>query len=782
MGLNLSTMNEQLLYLIFKYDFLIRTQIQLFSVIMLTVGFVNFTYYFFDHQETRLLKNIITSIMLLNLIFMFVNINKPTSLFSFRFMQIAIVIGIILNYGYIFYILLHAMHNKKEFLDYTLVITTSIFSYLLAVSLKILLDIDLGHITVFLIFIMMIGAALLMSHRSQLDYLELNALSEKLIMQDRLKDEFLARASHELRTPLHVMINLIKFLLEGKKGALNSQQQEDLLLIHQEGERMTRLVEDLLNASRIKHGEIKLRLQPFEPYKIVEEILREMEILISKDSNVKVINEIPEKFPALNADPDKFIQIIYNLLHNAIKYTKSGNIIVSAFLLEGQAEFRVTDTGIGIEEKYLKEVFDTFFQEDNEDYEHQGLGLGLSIVKHLVESHGGNIYVESTYKKGTSFIFTLPLYEGKIEEVGEICVQGSLTDLSTLRDYPFKVEKESEINIGRQTVLIVEDGLLNQRVLSDIVNDMGYSIILAKNGGEALAIIEDNKVDLIILDFMLPDMSGDLVCKEIRKKYSMVELPILVLTASGRIIDLLNAFEYGANDFQKKPADAEELRSRIQSLMLMKTTAEEGLKKEFQYFYSQISPHFLYNTLNTIIGLSYKDTEKARVALNNLSIYFRGKLELHRGKSLIPLKSELELVRAYLEIEQMRYGERIEVEYHIDEGLKAMIPPLTLQPLIENSIRHGLIVKDYGGSIKISVNRKDKGLVSIEIEDDGIGMSIEKQQKLLDGNSERVGFKNIVEKIKILKGASIELESREGEGTKITIIVPEVKSYESYLS
>src|SRR5699024_8727148 len=107
--------------------------------------------------------------------------------------------------------------------------------------------------------------------------------------------------------------------------------------------------------------------------------------------------------------------------------------------------------------------------------------------------------------------------------------------------------------------------------------------------------------DLIILDFMLPDITGDQVCRKIREKYSMYELPILVLTASGREIDMISAFEYGANNFVKRPVDRKELKTRIQSLLSMKSSVEEGLNRELQYFSSQISPHFLYNTLNTII-------------------------------------------------------------------------------------------------------------------------------------------------------------------------------------
>lgn len=779
MGLYLSTMNEQLLDLVLSYDFITRTRIQILCMIMVTVCFLKFTYYFFKEYRNKKVMNIITGIMLLNLLCIFNNPESSPSI-PFVMVQILIIIGMLISYCYIFYILLKAIYNKSDSLGYILVIASSVASYWISLILKTLLELDLGYLPVILIFVIMVGVALLMSYKLQLDYQEVKNLSKRLIDYDQLKDEFLARASHELRTPLHVILNLTKSLIEGKKGTLNPRQQEDLFFINKEGKRLTRLVEDLLDASQINKGETKLRLGPIQVYKIVDDILREMRLLIPENKKLVLINKIPETFPALKADPDKFTQIIYNLVNNAIKFTESGEVIVSAYTDNGQAIIQVTDTGIGIEEKHMEEIFDIFYQNNQVDDGNEGLGLGLSIVKHLVESQGGKVHVESVYGTGSSFKVTLPLYEDELDEVESV---ETINDDYPIKSYGVKysLEKEMPNYIDSHTVLIVDDELSNRRVMADIISDMGLNIIFAENGKDAIITVEKNKVDLIVLDFMLPDMSGDQVCKEIRQKYSIAELPILVLTASGRNIDLLNAFENGANDFLKKPADAEELRSRIQSLILMKSSVEEGLKKEFQYFYSQISPHFLYNTLNTIIGLSYKDSEKTRKALNNLSIYFRGKLDLHRGKDFIPLESELELVTAYLEIEQLRYGDRLKIEYDIEEDLMAMIPPLTLQPLVENSIRHGLATKKGGGWLKISA-RSHLDSVCITIEDNGVGMCTEKQQELLNGNSKRVGFTNVAEKIKILKGASLELDSKEGEGTKITIIIPEVKSYESHLS
>ncbi|AFS79104.1 two-component system sensor histidine kinase [Gottschalkia acidurici 9a] len=776
MGIYLSTMNEQLLDLVYTYDWIARIRIQILLMIMIMICVLKFIHHFFYEYVNKRTMGIIVKIMLMMIILTFNNPKNPLSI-TMGYVQAIVLTSLAISYGYIFWILLKAIYNKVDSLEYIIVITNAMFLYWITISIKIFFEIDLGHTSMILIFIIMISIALLMNRRLQLDYEQVNNLSEKLIMYDRLKDEFLAKASHELRTPLYIILNLTKFLLEGRKGSLNSKQQEDLYFIHQEGQRLSRLVEDLLDASQVKKGEIKLRLSPINPYTIVEDILKEMKILIPKDKQIILKNRIPKEFPALKLDSDKFRQIIYNLVHNAIKYTESGEVSITASLEYEQAIIKVSDTGIGIEEKYLKDVFNTFYQKNKNDKSNQGLGLGLSIVKQLVEGHGGNISVESVYKKGSTFKITLPIYEGEIEEKDKLMsYQYNTYEPETLLDLNMK--KESENNIERQTVLIVDDEPLNQKVLEYVIDQMGLNTLIAYNGAETLDIIEKNKVDLIILDFMLPDMSGDEVCKKIRQKYTMAELPIMILTASGKTIDLMNAFDYGANDFQKKTSNTEELKTRINSLLLMKKSVEDGLKKEFQYFYSQISPHFLYNTLNTIIGLSYKDTNKARKALNNLSTYFRGKLDVHQSECLISLESELELVTAYLEIEQIRYGERLKVEYDIEGELRAMIPPLTLQPLVENSVNHGIKNKSDAGKIKISIYRERSGFISITIEDNGIGIDFEKQRELLSGKSQRIGFSNVMNKIKILKGAELTLESKPYEYTRVKIIIPETKNHE----
>lgn len=781
-ALYLATMNEQIVNIIYDYDFSGRTKLQIVASVMTAVCFMKFTHCFFKDNFSK--KNIDRiSIIIFSLILtIFFDFTKP----PFGFMIFAQLIGmglLVFSFLYVHYVLFKKMFNNEDSLEYVFIIATSMLCYWILIGLKLIFEINLGNAPAMTILLTMITIAVLMSHQLQLDFKSLNELTDKFRRYDNLKDEFLAKASHELRTPMHIIMNLTKGLLEGSNGTLNLKQQENLIFMYHEGQRLTRLVEDLLDSSHIKSGEVKLRISSVDVYRSADEIIREIKMFIADDSSVVIENRIPHDFPLLKADPDKFRQIIYNLLHNSVKYTKEGSITVSAHVNQDFGEITIADTGRGIETKYFNEIFDVFYQNNEGCNNYNGLGLGLPIVKNLVEHQGGTINVESEYGKGSKFKFRLPIYTGagegqKAENFPEEHIP--------LMDKPLyqvvNMEREKIADIEKPTILIVDDEPLNQRIILNILESSEYNTVLADNGKEALKAIERNKIDLIVLDLILPDIPGDKVCEIIRHKYSMTEVPILILTASGRTVDLANSFNYGANDFQRKPIDGEELKSRIQSLLLMKKSVEDGLEKEFQYFYSQISPHFLYNTLNTIIGLSYVDGEKVREALSNLSIYFRGKLEIHRKRGLITLESELEMMKAYVEIEQMRYGDRLEVEYDIEENLHAMIPPLTLQPIAENAVRHGIILKPEGGRLKITAKKDNEGYIKITIEDNGNGMSQEKQQELHQGENERIGFKNVVEKIKILKGAYFKLDSELGVGTKAEILIPEVNYHESHFS
>jgi sensor histidine kinase YesM len=200
----------------------------------------------------------------------------------------------------------------------------------------------------------------------------------------------------------------------------------------------------------------------------------------------------------------------------------------------------------------------------------------------------------------------------------------------------------------------------------------------------------------------------------------------------------------------------------------------EAKDAEIAFLRSQIKPHFLYNTLNSIAELCINEPNKAEELTLDLSQYLRSSFDFKQLDSLTTLENELELVKAYINIEKARFGTRLCVEYDVDANLEIGIPSLILQPLVENAIRHGLMSSLRGGTVKISVKKEADAVVSFTVEDNGCGMSVTKREELLkpDVNKKGVGLWNISQRIKLLYGNSLCIESAEGRGTKVSFDIP----------
>ena len=211
---------------------------------------------------------------------------------------------------------------------------------------------------------------------------------------------------------------------------------------------------------------------------------------------------------------------------------------------------------------------------------------------------------------------------------------------------------------------------------------------------------------------------------------------------------------------------------------LMKSN-EEAMNNELAFLQAQIKPHFLYNTINTIVSFCYTDSEKAANLLINFSKYLRLIFDIDHKWTMVPLQREIELIKAYVKIEKARFGELINVEYNIDPVLLSMeIPSFCIQPLVENAIKHGLCKKDAGGTVHISV-KKSEGAIIIKVSDTGIGMPAEMLDRLRNSKSENegVGFFNVVRRLDGWRDAQIDIQSTEGEGTAVTIKTSDRATY-----
>ncbi|MFT4415005.1 ATP-binding protein [Fredinandcohnia humi] len=773
-GFYISAINERLILLILPgigEDLLLR--LQLMTIHLSVLFFLLFMYSFFTKYAN---KKIVTALFLLLLIqayllgpFQPVNLSDK---FPLLYLQVYVVLLLAVAYCYILFILIRAFQSKVEGSIYIINVVVSFACYGILLGVNLLFEVEFGGAPLFLFLVMVISLSSLISYRSQKAFKKVDELTKELLHLDSLKDEFLIKTSHELRTPLHVILNLSKSILEGLAGPVRKEQQESLLLIHNVGRRLAKMVENLLDAGNIKRGEIHNSPSPTS-LQVVGDIMAEMIYLLPNPQSVKLINRTNPSLPKMFVDENGFKQILFNLIYNSIKYTEFGEITVSAEVKDNKMHISVTDTGIGIEEN-LTRIFSSFYQVDSRfGNKREGLGLGLSITKELVERSGGSISVTSKLGKGSCFTFTLPLAEEGELENERVCTNSFATQkedtlqTSTVQyDFPKVVEGEKDY-----TILVVDDEFANLKILMDMIISLDYTVIAVDNGASALQVINDRKIDLVILDLMMPEMTGFDVCKVLRAEFDLFELPVIVLTAAGQVSDLIHSLKMGANEFLQKPIMIDELKARLEFLLLMRTSSKEAVVHELNMYYSQIKPHFLYNTLNTIIGLTYTDTETTREALVHLATYFRAKLDINSYRSFVTLDDEVELVKSYLEIEKIRFGDKLRIVYDIDDTIEAQLPSMTIQPLIENAVHHGVGRKENGGIVKLSINKVGDD-VKIVIEDNGIGIPKQKQVELLNGRNSRIGFTNPFKKLKLIKKASFSLESEEGIGTKITIILP----------
>jgi len=397
------------------------------------------------------------------------------------------------------------------------------------------------------------------------------AINRQLRRVDRLKDEFLANTSHELRTPLHGIVGLTEALLEGAGGPIQAPMRKQLGMIANSGKRLTYLVNDILDFSKLRNHQLALDLKAVDLHIISEVVIRLCEPLIGK-KQLTIVNAIASDTPAPAADENRLQQILVNLIGNAIKFSDRGEIRLTAQPWENgptgakMLAVSVADQGIGISPDQSERIFQPFEQADGATTRaYEGTGIGLAITKSLVELHGGDIWVRSEPDKGTTFTFTLPLGEGLAQSKTV-----ASAPLSTVKPGPAEADINTEQDVvfagNEPHVLIVDDELVNLQVLTNFLQMAHYRVTTAENGPQALEILESQRrFDLVILDIMMPKMSGYEVCQKIRKTYPASALPVILLTAKDQVADLLSGFDAGANDYLTKPFSKDELLKRIKT-------------------------------------------------------------------------------------------------------------------------------------------------------------------------------------------------------------------------
>ncbi|WP_068773593.1 ATP-binding protein [Paenibacillus sp. FJAT-26967] len=611
---------------------------------------------------------------------------------------------------------------------------------------------------------------LLLAKRFATTFHEVEQLSDKLLTLDGMKDEFMASTSHELRTPLNGIVNLAEAMIAGSSGELSEPQKRNLAMVVSTGKRLSSLVNDILDFSKLRKGDIKLQRKAVDLRSAAQSVMEVIGYTAGK-KDIRLVLDLPEGLPLLDTDEDRLRQILYNLLGNALKFTSQGEVRLSARTDRKQVVISVADTGIGIRRERFRHIFKSYDQSGSAVHrQYEGTGLGLSITKKLVELNGGTIWVESEPGTGSVFHFTLPTMEGTSWPETNAPEKPVVLFPDDFLGPAVHRAEEPEY-----TVLVVDDDRINLHVLINLLSLENYEVIAVDNGQEALEeVFRNPSIDLVISDWMMPGMSGLELSRKIRERYLPFELPILLITARSLTEDIQAGFQAGINDFLSKPVDAGELRARVRTLLELRKSIRTTIQTEMAFLQAQIKPHFLYNALNTIIAICPVDPMKGTDLLIELSQYLRSSFDFQNRDRLTSVARELDLVKSYLAIEKARFDERLQVVIDADGSGHAQIPPLSIQPIVENAVRHGIMQKASGGTITLHISETRES-VQVVVEDDGVGIKPERMKEILSDASlpgRGVGLRNIHKRLLTLYGNGLNIESKGSGGTKVSFEVP----------
>ncbi|MBV5313547.1 MAG: response regulator [Prolixibacteraceae bacterium] len=412
---------------------------------------------------------------------------------------------------------------------------------------------------------------------------ELELQAKQLDQANQLKSTFLSNMSHELRTPLNSVIALSGVLHRKLKNQIPDDEYSYLEVIERNGKHLLELINDILDISRIEAGREEIEITKFNVCQLVDDVASMIKPQADK-KNIQLLNVSGDCKVSINSDVNKFRHIIQNLIGNAVKFTDEGTVEIIVNQLENNINIVVTDSGIGISEKHQMQIFDEFRQADGStSRKYGGTGLGLAIAKKYANLLGGTITVKSTPGVGSEFTLSLPL---QYDHGNKISPADTHSYFKTENQ---QIQAKHSLGGSEKTILIVDDSEPAIIQLKDILAEIGYQILVANKGDDALEIIRNIIPDAMILDLMMPGIDGFEVLKTLRNAESTAAIPVLVLTAKHITKDELRFLKHNNVHqlIQKGDVNRAELLQAVAKMVILPIEELPKTERKIQKFHGK---------------------------------------------------------------------------------------------------------------------------------------------------------------------------------------------------
>ncbi len=671
---------------------------------------------------------------------------------------------------------------------------------------------------------------------------ELAAALERVQQIDRTKSQFFANVTHELRTPLTMILTPLESILAGDFGPLTATQRSYLEANRRNGIRLLKLINDLLDLAKLEEGFLRLKPEQSDLRTLVQEVLDYARPLAArKDLTLKL--EVRSTTADLYVDLEKMERVLVNLLSNALKFTDKGGVTVTMEASEGEAHIAVEDSGIGMSPDYLSHTFDRFSQEDTSiTRRYGGTGIGLAYAREIVILHGGRLEVTSQPGEGSRFVVHLPEGDHIPEEARERRASAGPAqahlkrqDDQEPREWALRLQQQLEYRFSEidqvtnrrlvtrdedssstgARVLVIED---NQEILELINLQLRdkFRVFVACDGKQGLELVQRERPDLIVTDYMMPEMDGLTMLNALKADPHLAEIPVIMLSAKSELADRVTVREAGADIYLHKPFSARELEAAMRQLLGKQGRHLQGVMRAHAEGLETISAglaHEIHNPLNFIKNANLVIAESAAKLLAALPADLapeqregldRARQRIERmvesgGRGVARIEKVVEMIRQYARDGFPTEPAEVEFDTAVAEVTNLVAPsgdveasvsldlsaagyrvraiPEELNQVIHSLVQNALEASGPRGQIKVRTRTKDHQIV-FEVSDNGPGISAENVARIFSpffttksGSGRGLGLA-IVQVVVARIGGSVDVSSVPQVETTFRVRLP----------